>query len=55
LTNPSAETPAQKQPTNVYTVMLIISFVCILTATLLLYIELDRWGPYPWWRPPAGG
>lgn len=44
------EAPAQKQRADVYTVMLIISFICILTATILLYAELERWGSYPWWN-----
>lgn len=42
--------PVQKQKTNVYTVMLIISFICIVTACILLYIELTRWGEFPWWN-----
>jgi hypothetical protein len=45
-----AEIPAQKQRADVYTVMLIISFICIVTATVLLYAELERWGSYPWWK-----
>ncbi|MFV1968220.1 MAG: hypothetical protein ACC628_22585 [Pirellulaceae bacterium] len=45
-----AEVPAQKQRTNVYTVMLIISFFCIVTACVLLWLELNRWGSYPWWK-----
>ena len=43
------EAPAQKQSTNVYTVMLIISFFCIVVACVLLWLELNRWGSYPWW------
>lgn len=59
LGNPSGvEVPAQKQRLNVYTVMLIISFICIITATILLYVELERWGSFPWWNTqdarPAG-
>lgn len=34
----------QKQRLNVYTMMLIISFFAIVTATLLLFFELERWG-----------
>ena len=40
----------QKPDTDVYTVMLIIAFISILTACLLLYIELSRYGSYPWWN-----
>ena len=45
----------QKQPLNVYTVMLIVSFCAIITACLLLYLELKQWGSFPWWKKPAGG
>jgi hypothetical protein len=45
----------QKQPLNVYTVMLIVSFFAIITACLLLYMELKQWGSFPWWRKPPGG
>lgn len=55
---PKAAAPTQKQKTNVYTVMLFISFAAILTAALLLYFELKKWGEYPWWKTgsaqPAG-
>ncbi len=45
----------QKQQLNVYTVMLLVSFCAILTAVLLLYLELRRWGTFPWWKAEAGG
>ncbi len=45
----------QKQPLNVYTVMLIVSFCAIITACLLLYLELKQWGSFPWWKPTTGG
>jgi hypothetical protein len=50
---PAPELPKQKQKTDVYTVMLIISFLCIVTASILLYWELTLWGSYPWWNPAA--
>ena len=55
LANPMVGTPspAPKQETNVYTVMLIVSFLCIVTACLLLYFELRRWGSFPWWNTAA--
>ena len=47
-TTPAA--PVQKQGLNVYTMMLVISFLALLTACILLYMELLRWGPGPrWW------
>jgi hypothetical protein len=46
--------PAQKQPTNIYTMMLILSLIAVITATVLLAMELDRFKPHPWWNaPPA--
>jgi len=50
--NPPA---AQKPGPNVYTVMLIVSFLSIVTACVLLYMELNRFGNYPWWQTGAGG
>ena len=44
-----ADVPTQKQKTNVYTVMLIVSFISIVIACILLYWEVTLWGSYPWW------
>ena len=44
----------QKQPLNVYTVMLIVAFLAISLACLLLYLELKRWGSFPWWKAQTG-
>jgi len=30
--------------------MLFISFVAIVLACILLWIELNKWGKYPWWN-----
>lgn len=49
------QAPVQKQPFNVYTVMLIIAFCAITLACLLLYLELRRWGSFPWWKAETGG
>lgn len=43
----------QKQGTNIYTVMLILAFLALVTGTTLLAMELQRYGTYPWWRTPA--
>ena len=58
--NPEAvEAPKQKQKTSVYTVMLFISFCAIVLACILLWMELQMWGDYPWWKTteaiPQGG
>ncbi|MEX0819718.1 MAG: hypothetical protein WD070_08985, partial [Pirellulaceae bacterium] len=49
--NPAAvEAPKQKQKISVYTVMLFIAFCAIVLACLLLWMELQMWGDYPWWK-----
>jgi hypothetical protein len=40
----------QKQRTNIYTMMLILSFIAICVACVLLWMELQDYGPYPWWK-----
>ncbi|NLX56302.1 MAG: hypothetical protein GXY58_14430 [Planctomycetaceae bacterium] len=35
--------------------MLVIAFCAISLACLLLYLELNRWGSFPWWKPSSGG
>lgn len=50
LASPQRAAPKQKQKTNVYTVMLFISFAAIVLASILLYQELKMWGDYPWWK-----
>jgi hypothetical protein len=39
----------QKQPLNIYTVMLIVSFSALLIGSILLYLELKNYGSFPWW------
>jgi len=54
--SPNAGAPAvQKAGTNIYTVMLILAFLFILTATVMLALELNRFGSYPWWQTPTAG
>jgi hypothetical protein len=40
----------QKPETDIYTVMLIVSCLSVLVGCLLLYLELSRYGSYPWWK-----
>ena len=45
----SSNQPTQKPGTNVYTVMLILSFCALVVAIALLATELSRFGPgVPW-------
>lgn len=52
--SPSQPVATQKAGTNIYTVMLILAFVFIVTATIMLAMELNRFGTYPWWQTPGG-
>lgn len=47
--------PREKQATNVYTVMLILSFLALLIGTIVLYNELKLYGKFPWWKASASG
>jgi hypothetical protein len=49
----SPAAPTQKPGTNIYTVMLILSFLAIVTACIILAMELNRFGAYPWWATPG--
>ena len=53
--SPNQPAPATQKPgSNIYTVMLILSFIFIVTATVMLAMELNRFGGYPWWQTPTG-
>ena len=50
---PKVKKPAvalKKQPSDIYTVMLIISFTAVAIGCVLLLMELSRYGSYPWWN-----
>ena len=44
-----AQKTHQKQRINVYTIMLLVSFIAISLACVALYFELEKYGKYPWW------
>ena len=50
----SANQPVPKPGTNVYTVMLILSFLAICVACGLLAMELSRFGPGVPWAASSG-
>lgn len=54
LASRQAARPVQKQRLNVYTMMLVISFLALVTACVLLLVELGDYGPYPWWNTQSG-
>lgn len=45
-----SEPTEQKQKMNIYTMMLIISLLCIGAACMVLWFELQEYGAYPWWK-----
>lgn len=52
--NPQSPAPAtQKQRLNVYTMMLVLSFICLVTASIVLHLELKKWGEKDWWKTNA--
>ena len=50
---------AAKESLNVYTVMLLVSFIALLAGAILLLVELRRWGAFPsetpWYTSSVGG
>lgn len=42
----------QKPGMNIYTVMLILALLAVMTACILLYLELRSYGSFPWWKVP---
>ena len=39
--------PTSKQSLNIYTMMLVISFIAMLAGTFMLLLELRKWGNFP--------
>ena len=40
----------QKQRNNIYTMMLILAFISVTVACVLLWMELQEYGSFPWWK-----
>ena len=53
--SPRPVAPVVKQATNIYTVMLLLAFLAIVTATVVLYLNLKQFDPYPWWNTSSVG
>ncbi|MFK8113097.1 MAG: hypothetical protein AB8B91_12895 [Rubripirellula sp.] len=41
-------TENRKQPPSIYTVMLLLSMVFMLIATIAMWVEINRWAPDYW-------
>ena len=47
----TANQPTQKPRLNVYTMMLLLSFIALLVGTILLVMELSKYGEFlDWWN-----
>lgn len=58
--NPQLNLPPQKQGFNVYSMMLVLSFIALVTGATLLANELLKYGDFPQWNTagvatPAAG
>lgn len=47
---PEPQTVVKKQRINVYTMMLVLSFISLVTACAVLHNELSRWGEGETWK-----
>ena len=54
---PASERQRRKAPGfNVYTAMLILSFLALCTGCLVMYMHLNgEYGNYPWWNTSEAG
>ncbi|MEZ6101516.1 MAG: hypothetical protein R3E01_21490 [Pirellulaceae bacterium] len=41
-----------KPQTDIYHVMLFMSLAAVSLACLMLYLELNSYGSFPWWNAP---
>ncbi|QDU78245.1 hypothetical protein Pan97_53290 [Bremerella volcania] len=46
----SSDKSGRKSNLNVYTMMLILSFIALTTGAILLFMELQRYGTWPQWN-----
>jgi hypothetical protein len=45
----SVNAPVEKQPTNIYTMLLMLSFIALVTGCIMLAMEWNRFeGQSPW-------
>jgi hypothetical protein len=49
-TSPVASAPTTKHNFNVYSMMLLLSFIALTVGAMLLYYELTKYGSFPYWR-----
>jgi hypothetical protein len=48
---PSGPASTVKRPLDLYTLMMLIAFLAMLAGTIILFVELGRWGSFselPW-------
>jgi len=42
--------PSTKHGFNIYSMMLLLSFIALSVGAMLLYYELQKYGSFPWWK-----
>ncbi|PQO48004.1 hypothetical protein [Blastopirellula marina] len=48
--SPQSSGNPPKQKVNIYSMMLILSFIALLVGAILMYMELNRFGSFPQWK-----
>ncbi|MCC9607455.1 hypothetical protein LOC68_12685 [Blastopirellula sp. JC732] len=48
--SPQSSGNPPKQKVNIYSMMLILSFIALLIGAILMYMELSRFGTFPQWK-----
>jgi hypothetical protein len=46
----SADNSGRKQSLNIYTTMLLLSFIALTIGAILMFMELQRYGNWPQWK-----
>lgn len=49
MSTPSSDKSGRKSSLNIYTAMLMLSFIALTTGSILLFMELQRYGSWPQW------
>ena len=55
LASPQTSAPTTKHRFNIYTMMLLLSFIALTAGALIMYYELQKYGSFPYWRTTGTG
>ncbi|UUO06042.1 hypothetical protein M4951_22110 [Blastopirellula sp. J2-11] len=48
--SPQSSGNPPKQKLNIYSMLLILSFIALLIGAILMYLELNQFGTFPQWK-----